>query len=325
MANLLTNCTARKRASPLEGLTASSLGESKAATLGIADLVDEWIARINQHRQKPQNSEARHLYAGGAFSHALEAHNAAGGMLFVASAGLGLLNGSEKVPAYGLSITGNSTENILNLIPEARADQWWKILCQKTPYEKPLDSVFEANSETCTIFSLSRPYLSMLSNDIFGLPRNLKSRVRIVTRSPVHAIDERIREYVMPYDECIDADPFDISLGRTIPGTRGDAAQRAAAHFARNVLKNAPLGDLKSHKECVADLIKDWRKPLILRREQKTDDEIKACLSALWDQYVTSPSRLLRVLRDEKNIACEQGRFSRLIADLKRDRGYKNG
>jgi hypothetical protein len=149
--------------------------------------------------------------------------------------------------------------------------------------------------------------------------------VRIVTRSPVDAIDERIREYVMPYDECIDADPFDISLGRTIPGTRGDAAQRAAAHFARNVLKNAPLGDLKSHKECVADLIKDWRRPLILRREQKTDDEIKACLSALWDQYVSSPSRLLRVLRDDKNIACEQGRFSRLIADLKREHGNQNG
>jgi hypothetical protein len=44
-------------------------------------------------------------------------------------------------------------------------------------------------------------------------------------------------------------------------------------------------------------------------RERKSDSDIKNLISANWEQCCGSSSQLLRFLRDDAHVSCEQSRF----------------
>ncbi|MGF6923880.1 hypothetical protein OKW28_008077 [Paraburkholderia sp. 40] len=65
------------------------------------------------------------------------------------------------------------------------------------------------------------------------------------------------------------------------------------------------------------------KKPVIPVRERKTDSEILALLRKNWDRFDGTSARLLRFLRDEALVACEQSRFRNLWCHLQQDLAKK--
>ena len=116
----------------------------------------------------------------------------------------------------------------------------------------------------------------------------------------------------MPYDERFDG-PDSV-----LPGTRSDFPQRVTSHFVENILnpteENATTAD---HSRKVSDFLKGKRAPILVKREQNTDEQIRQIILRRWSDARDSSAVMLRLLRDEEKIACEQKRFSQLFKAIK--------
>lgn len=111
----------------------------------------------------------------------------------------------------------------------------------------------------------------------------------------------------MPYDERLESVPGHA-------GTQADFAQRAMRHFVE-VLHATPMS-LDEARATVAKSLADRPRRGRAMGRRMTDDEILKVLVAQWGRHSGSSTRLLRYLRDEAQISCEQKRFSRLWQGL---------
>ena len=108
---------------------------------------------------------------------------------------------------------------------------------------------------------------------------------------------------VMPYDDRLES-------VRSYAGTQSDFAQRALRHFVETLgAASLPLGEARS---MVSAALAHRPRKLRSMRKRMSDDEIRQVLTAQWAQHEGRSTRLLRYLRDEACISCEQKRFSRL-------------
>jgi hypothetical protein len=116
----------------------------------------------------------------------------------------------------------------------------------------------------------------------------------------------------MPYDDRLES-------VRNYAGTQSDFAQRALRHFVE-ALRAAPLPLKEARASVSRALARRPRRSRSIGR-RTSDDEIRRVLTAQWTRHVGSSTRLLRYLRDEARISCEQKRFSRiwqsLVAELR--------
>lgn len=106
----------------------------------------------------------------------------------------------------------------------------------------------------------------------------------------------------MPYDDRLD--------GTSYAGTKSDFPQRAMRHFVE---------ELRGHERSLNDAIDRVAASMCAlpartrpQRLRQTDDEIVLTLKALWERHDGAGGRLLRHLRNEAGIACEQARFKDL-------------
>ena len=83
------------------------------------------------------------------------------------------------------------------------------------------------------------------------------------------------------------------------------------AHFAIKGLPVLPDGDVETHQDWVQRALESGHPPCRFERPRMNDFEILAIIERYLPQ-TTGVGRLLRVLRDEEHVACEQARFSRL-------------
>jgi hypothetical protein len=107
----------------------------------------------------------------------------------------------------------------------------------------------------------------------------------------------------MPYDDRLES-------VQNYAGTRSDFAQRALRHYVETLVAT-PMALEDARTEVSAALALRSRRT----REcgmRMTDDEIRKVLAAQWAQHAGRSTRLLRYLRDEARISCEQKRFSRI-------------
>ena len=120
--------------------------------------------------------------------------------------------------------------------------------------------------------------------------------------SSASALPAAVRPTLVPYDARLDA---------ILPGTRADFSQRALLHFVRSVaLKGNAQGRDADHA-AVEVALRDVVAPDRLHRPRRTDAEIlQLILARLRSQ--SGIARILRALRDDEGVACEQARFSRL-------------
>ncbi len=114
----------------------------------------------------------------------------------------------------------------------------------------------------------------------------------------------------MPYDERLESI-------QGFAGTQADFAQRALRHFVE-VLQATSMPLDEARGAVSASLARRRRRPRSVG-QRMTDDEIRQVLTAQWVRHSGRSTKLLRYLRDEARISCEQKRFCRLWQQLSAD------
>jgi hypothetical protein len=146
----------------------------------------------------------------------------------------------------------------------------------------------------------------MLAEAFNNLPPQDIKRLRIIGTSLTACFSPKIASCILPYDERLDA---------ICPGTRGDFPQRALKHFVVNALTALPGADMADHSQWVRDILADHVAPEWPDRPRLPDDEITKIIERHIPQ-TRGLGRMLRVLRDDEGIACEQARFTRLYRSV---------
>ncbi len=303
MTVILTACTMRKRFSPDPALIAASLSKGSLHSVG-----EDWRSRI---AKAVGVAEARDLYAGRGMMEAKKAAAEAEATLFIASAGLGLVEASDVIPSYDLTVAKGLPSSIMSKLPHGTTEEeWWSEIEMKDGIVR-----FEAqlgSDQAHVLVALPASYLKMLGAFLKALSAFRDGRLRIFTGSEHYEIDPELKPYHMPYDRRLDGGPA--------PGTLGDFAQRALRHFVTRILPVSLTEDTKSHAEQVTLAQAGWERPASKSGARLNDDELLQTIRTEWDSVHGRSTQLLRKLRDELGIACEQGRFARLAATVRAER-----
>ena len=307
MTIVITNCTNRKRKPVTSGLNAASL-----AIGDLAAVAQEWAGRL---RAPAPYFPVLDLYGGRSFQ---EAKASAAGLranMFVISAGLGLIDATGEIPSYACTVASGAIDGIEpRVLGNFSSAEWWAHLNQISPFTSSLASVFSGiNSELC-LAAISDTYIRMLSPDLLALADNHLAKLRLFTRAPLEGIPERLRPYVMPYDDRLDGPE---SLVR---GTRSDFAGRALRHFSDYVLPGTEDFSAQEHRKSVELAMAGWSFPVSVERGRLSDDQILGLLNKHWEETRGSTSVLLRLFRDTLKVACEQSRFATLARRVRMER-----
>lgn len=303
MTVILTACTMRKRFSPDPSLIATNLSAGSLRSVG-----DEWRNRL---AGVVCAAEASNVYAGRAMLEAKNAASKANAGLFIASAGLGLVEASDVIPSYDLTVVKGLTSSILSKLPPGTTEEdWWDEISTKDKIAR-----FEARSSVdnaLLLVALPANYLKMLGKFLKTLSAFAGGRLRIFTGSEQVEIDAELKPYLMPYDRRLDGGPS--------PGTLGDFAPRALRHFVTDILPQSPNGDASDHAARVVSAQDRWKRPVAKAGVRLNDDDLLRTIREEWDSVQGRSTRLLRKLRDDLGIACEQGRFAKLAATVRAER-----
>lgn len=293
VAAVITICTHRKSMRPPVTATAVSLPSDSQAAVQSA-----WIGKI-QTLQKEVRAGA--LYAGRGFGLAVEAARIAEAKLYILSAGLGLVAAGQRVPVYGLTVSGGHAESVPDKITgEFDGAAWFAGLLSGPHSKRWADAAGRGSGRV--LVALTRPYAEMVGKSLIELDSSILARLRIFGVSLAPALPAILRPALAPYDERLDA---------VLPGTRADFSQRALLHFVRTVVERHGEPDRSADFEAVEAALDGVVPPDRLHRPRRTDEEIlQLILARLRSQ--SGIARVLRALRDEEGVACEQSRFSRL-------------
>lgn len=303
MTVILTACTMRKRFSPDPSLVATRLSSGSLRSVG-----DEWRRRV---AGTPGVAEASNVYAGRGMLEAKNAASKANAGLFIASAGLGLVEASDVIPAYDLTVVKGLPSSILSKLPVGTTEaEWWDEISTQDKIAR-----FEARlkaDHALLLVALPANYLKMLSRFLKTLSAFAGRRIRIFTGSEQFEIDADLKPYLMPYDRRLEGGPA--------PGTLGDFAQRALRHFVTEILSASPGGDASDHAARVLSAQNQWDRPVAKAGVRLNDEDLLKTIRAEWDSVQGRSTRLLRRLRDDLGIACEQRRFAKLAATVRAER-----
>lgn len=289
---ILTNCTNRKRA---PGDDVAQFRDVAAG--GLAEVVTQWGRLLGDSGEK---APAREVYCGRSFTEALAATAQAGAELRVVSAGLGLVPADTGIPNYSATISAGSEDSILAKLVGVTASAWWDALVRGSRFSKTtgpgeFDRIWVA---------LSGPYLDMIKHTLEGWVSGGFDGLRIFSKPTV--LPEELLPFALPYDDRLN-DPRG-----PIPGTEGDFAQRALAHFSKLAVRDR-LTSVEEDFVTVQSSLFGLTAPQKPNRQPKTDPEIRSIIRTEARSIGWNSSKMLRHLRDELDIACEQKRFQKLF------------
>jgi hypothetical protein len=287
-AAIVVPCASRKRVAPHANARALSLARGHQSALE-----DAWIRRI---AALPCEMPAKQLYMGRGFALGASAAASSGARFYVISAGLGLVDAELLVPSYGMTVGPDGADAIRARSIEAFDPQRWWTALRSSTFSIDWSEAF--SGEGPVLIALTRPYAEMIVGDLIALPKAQRERLRLFGLALPGVLPPELIRCVMPYDERLD---------RIVRGTRTDFAQRALSHFASNVASLDPERD----REAVFALLKRHKHPERVERPRMADADIVASI-ARHLRTSTGIGRLLRKLRDDDGIACEQKRFTRL-------------
>lgn len=300
---VITTCTNRKRKPVSDSLHVWSLPMGE-----IADVATAWCARIGSATSR---YVAEDVYGGRGFQEAVTASALLDARLLVVSAGVGLIDASTKIPPYACTILADSRDSIGSRVSGgATPAEWWRALADRSPISLSIAGV-AAGSTGLICAALSDTYIALLADDLLALPTRDLRRLRLFTRAPVARVPKALQPFVLPYDNRLDGSDSPIK------GTRGDFSGRALHHFAKYVHVTGDTRSVEEHADAVSAAQAGWRAATRFARTRHDDEALKALIAKHWVAANGSGSRLLRIFRDDLNIACEQGRFAALVRDVR--------
>ena len=270
-------------------------------------MAQEWAHRVHE---APGLLAAHQMYMGRAIREAVRAASLVAGELYVLSAGLGLVHANDTIPAYEATISGTSDNNPIRRRGNGieTSQEWWGYLTRSLGAPSPLRRLVESSAnETIVVMAISRPYLLMVAKELSGLSDQDLQRVRILMHGAPKGLPEALMPVVISYGAQFDGPDSPL------PGTKADFVQRAAVHFVENVINSQNAGTCDDHQLGVNDSLMSMAFPSMPARRRMADDDlirlIRECLPAVDHQS----SRMLRHLRDNLMVSCEQGRFQDLF------------
>ena len=297
IAAIIAPCSSRKRIQSPRQARAVSLPVALQKVLETA-----WLAKLKTFERLVP---AQELYSGRAANLARQCANKTSAPLYIISAGLGLVIGSENVPTYGVTVARRGDDSIPMRV-RGRFDPgaWWAAVCSG-PFSTTFDRVLERSQDRITLLALTKPYAAMVAASLAALPEELATGLRVFGWRLQDDLPASLHRSVMNYDARLEA---------SLPGTRNDFAQRAMAHFVGVVL---PMGgaDSETHRRQIEVALAGLVAPERVARLRASDNEILDWLGQP-TQAGGGVGRLLRRIRDQ-GIACEQSRFARLHAQFR--------
>ncbi len=303
MTLVITTCTNRKRKPVSDKLHVSALPQAP-----VADLAVDWVRRLEAAGDVFPASD---IYGGRSFQEAALAADLLNARLMVVSAGLGLVAADARVPPYACTVLADAPDSIAaRVVGEYSVRNWWQALQAASPWSGRLASVVGGSSGLICA-ALSDAYIEMIADELCALPAGMMARLRLFTRAPLNRIVPALRAFVMPYDDRLDGPDSPVR------GTRGDFAARALHHFAEYVVSRGDGRSTDEHGAAVEAALADWRMAARFDRQRLDDAAVLDLIRTHWEGERGKTARLLRRLRDDLSVACEQGRFARLARQVR--------
>ena len=276
----------------------------------IQQVVNNWKHDI---QAAPHCIPALQMYVGRSIQEAKKVSHQLNAKLFIVSAGIGLQEANSLIPGYDLSASEVSFNAMLTRHGSSKSE-WWKLLVK----EKGLSWLLHEHPESIVYLSLPSEYLTMVCTDLSESSSETLSRIRVFTSE---AGNRKIRNLaglsVLPYDDRLESHAG-------YAGTRSDFPQRALKHFVFDL--GAHLLETDEASRVVIEAMNSLSKKIPSKRIRLDDHEICRLIRDSWDLFGGNSSKLLRYLRNQKLVSCEQGRFSRLrrqvAEDIKGSKSY---
>ena len=310
---VITSCTSRKK--KVSTVLALQGADAVGSLTALAQAWQRQVLAVGQG----QLHAAGDLYGGRSITEARHTANSLSAPLHIVSAGHGLLRAEDRIPSYDVTVTPashNPLYRCLVRLGRSPAD-WWPALIEVFGVKRSLTRLVTDSPRSLVLLAVPSIYLNLLSRELDSLSDDALSRLRVLTSSyGASTLSARLQAAVMPYDERLEglAD---------YAGTRSDFSQRALRHFVA-VLGGHAL-PLETARQNVREAMRALHKPILPARERKTDDEIILLLGQNWNRLNGSSTALLRYLRDDALVSCEQSRFRslhrHLLAELNEDSG----
>jgi hypothetical protein len=299
---VLTNCTSRKRlGAPVATLPVGVNYDQ------IQSVADAWQTIYSS---APKLRVIRDLYLGRSFSDAYKASRSADAELLVVSAGLGVVHELDDAPSYDLTLADRTNPLALTLATHGwSAMEWWRALNSTGVGHGPIAHLVRQRPAGLVLIALPSGYLDMVVPDLNDLDAAARDRLRIFSSTAgIAGLPVDLRRFALPYDERLET-----LAGHS--GTRTDFPQRAMRHFVEEL--GGHHLDLESAKARVSEALRGLVSRQIPSRKKLSDSEIAAELRRQWGRHKGSSTLLLRYLRQEAQIACEQKRFRNIWQGLR--------
>lgn len=288
---VITNCTGRKRSLGVPASIAQCR-ESSVARLALS-----WLDVLQTGHPK---CPVGRLYAGRSVTEASFVSTQLSAQLLFVSTGLGLVDEHEVSPTYDLTVAAGPSSILPSLERlGATTSDWWLELNVARNRPTPIRELLERSTVDLVLLALPAGYLDLISGDIqlAGLKARAKLRVFTSDAGSV-ALPGSLRQYVLPYDDRLEA---------VYAGTRTDFPQRAMRHFVEKL--DGRTLSLDASKQAVAETMSSLVPRSLPVRARASDEEIVRLMMSKWADTEGRSTQLLRFLRDDALVACEQRRF----------------
>lgn len=306
MTVVVTNCTNRKRGQVATLLSTSSLDRGP-----IDAVAAQWIDRL---RTTPADGIAKDVYCGRSFREAEASALALDASLYIVSAGLGIVESNRRVPIYDLTVASGTSNAISNKVVGATTPQsWWSKISQASPYGYSFLDILAKHQNDLILIALPRPYLELILAELRQVTPKQRNRLRFFGKNLDKYLPESLASNWMPYDDRLDY------AGNGYSGTQTDLAQRALRHFVNEIVFTARTNSsVATHRSLVVASLVGLKKRKIPLRTKLDDEGVGAAVRDNWIRGKGQSSTLLRILRRELGIACEQSRFQTIYHSVKR-------
>lgn len=306
MSVVITNCTNRKRGVVITSLSASSLDVGT-----VDDVAAQWIERL---KNAIAPKVARNTYCGRSFREAESSAISLNAPLYIVSAGLGVVESNSAVPVYNLTVSTGTSNTISNrIIGTTTPQSWWSTISKGTRFGSSLLDVLAKHPNDLILIALSRPYIEMIHHELLQIAPNQGRRLRFFGKNLDNVLPALLSNNWMPYDDRLDF------AGIGCSGTQADFAQRSLRHFVGRVLPDASNDSCaEAHRTAVLTTLENLEVRKAEKRTRIDDVGIDAAIRDNWEHGKGQSSALLRILRHEIGIACEQSRFRKIYHAIKK-------
>ena len=289
----ITTCSARKKKNGIKPVSATKLAPGPQN-----DILKNWQNLI---ADSPHSTPVWDIYAGRSICEMKRLSRSNNAPLFIISAGLGLIESSEEKPVYDLTVSGKGSSSVTSKVTNDKFSpkDWWTGINRGK--KSPISNTIHKFQGTLFVVALSSQYYDLVKHDLESISLETLQRVRIVGIRPQPK--SILAPSILPYDDRLNGPDSPI------PGTLSDFPQRCAVHYMNHIhLTGDRIDDSSMVAQCMNSLT--W--PVRTTGERIDDEKLIRIIADAIQETGLPKTRLLKHLRHNLKVACEQKRFASL-------------